>query len=171
MHLWCSGHWSSEVCIGSKCAEKFDKISTFSDFPVIEWQENVIASPMLLETTALNVGKIIGRLQVERAVMHVPVILLVGWDFMHSEKLFIIIWFLGSTGESCNLYTGQCDCKPGFGGRQCNQCEENFWGDPRVQCVPCNCNPTGVDPAKSQCDPQSGKCYCLEGKLEVWENF
>ena len=75
--------------------------------------------------------------------------------------------FPGSNGESCNLYTGQCDCKPGFGGRQCDQCEENFWGDPSVQCVPCNCNPSGVDPEKSQCDPQTGKCYCLEGKFLV----
>ena len=28
-----------------------------------------------------------------------------------------VLCFLGSSGESCNLYTGECECNPGFGGR------------------------------------------------------
>lgn len=31
-------------------------------------------------------------------------------------------------------YDGQCDCKSGFGGRACNQCERDFWGDPNINC-------------------------------------
>ena len=54
-------------------------------------------------------------------------------------------------------------CRQGFGGRQCDQCEENFWGDPRVECIPCNCNPMGVNPEATQCDHQTGVCHCLEG--------
>ena len=69
----------------------------------------------------------------------------------------------GSTSEECNLFTGQCDCRPGFGGRQCDQCEANFWGDPRVECKPCNCNPSGVHPDKTQCNPSTGQCECLPG--------
>jgi hypothetical protein len=56
-------------------------------------------------------------------------------------------------------------CRPGFGGRRCDQCEEDFWGDPRVQCIPCNCSPLGVDPDRTQCDHVTGKCFCLEGKI------
>ena len=69
---------------------------------------------------------------------------------------------IGSTNETCNEYSGQCECKPGFGGRRCDQCEENYWGDPQVECYPCNCNPQG---SKSyQCDHKTGKCVCLEGE-------
>ena len=75
--------------------------------------------------------------------------------------------FLGSTSETCNLYTGQCDCKPGFGGRQCDQCEAGYWGDPRRECIACNCNPSGVDPNKTQCDSETGRCFCLEGNYRV----
>ena len=70
---------------------------------------------------------------------------------------------VGSTSESCNLYDGQCDCKDGFGGRKCDQCEENYWGDPREQCFPCDCNPQGSQ--SFQCDWKTGACVCLEGTL------
>ncbi len=31
-------------------------------------------------------------------------------------------------------YDGQCRCKEGFGGRQCNQCQADFWGNPNIEC-------------------------------------
>ena len=68
---------------------------------------------------------------------------------------------VGSTNTSCILYDGQCDCKDGFGGRRCDQCVENHWGDPRVQCYPCDCNPQGSQ--SFQCNPKTGECECLEG--------
>lgn len=30
--------------------------------------------------------------------------------------------------------SGQCVCKPGFGGRTCRECRELFWGNPEVKC-------------------------------------
>ena len=54
--------------------------------------------------------------------------------------------------------------RPGFGGRKCDQCEENFWGNPKIECIPCNCNTLGVDPDRTQCDHSTGECFCLEGK-------
>ena len=38
-----------------------------------------------------------------------------------------------------------------------------MWGDPQIECKPCNCNPMGVDPNHAQCEPVTGKCFCLEG--------
>ena len=59
--------------------------------------------------------------------------------------------------------------RPEFGGRRCDQCQENFWGDPRSECKPCNCNELGVDPDRTQCDHHTGECFCLEGtRLETW---
>lgn len=31
-------------------------------------------------------------------------------------------------------FTGQCQCRDGFGGKTCTDCQENYWGDPRSQC-------------------------------------
>jgi hypothetical protein len=72
---------------------------------------------------------------------------------------------VGSTNSTCNVYDGQCDCRAGFGGRKCDQCEENYWGDPRVECYDCNCNPQGSQ--SFQCDHITGKCICLEGKMNA----
>lgn len=30
----------------------------------------------------------------------------------------------GSYGPTCNIASGQCDCKPGFKGKQCSQCDK-----------------------------------------------
>ena len=52
-------------------------------------------------------------------------------------------------------------CRPGFGGRRCDQCQDNHWGNPRVQCFPCDCNPYGS--AEMQCDRDTGRCPCKDG--------
>jgi len=35
--------------------------------------------------------------------------------------------------------------------------------------IACNCNPNGVNPEKTQCDRQTGKCFCLDGDFCVKE--
>lgn len=32
-------------------------------------------------------------------------------------------------------FDGQCACQQGRGGLECDQCEDLFWGDPKVQCT------------------------------------
>lgn len=34
----------------------------------------------------------------------------------------------------CPQLSGQCSCKPGFGGKTCRECRELFWGEPEVKC-------------------------------------
>lgn len=37
--------------------------------------------------------------------------------------------------SACPLqFTGECHCHQGFGGKQCTECEQLHWGNPRVQC-------------------------------------
>uniref|UniRef100_A0A3Q3JUR0 Laminin, beta 2-like n=1 Tax=Monopterus albus TaxID=43700 RepID=A0A3Q3JUR0_MONAL len=64
-------------------------------------------------------------------------------------------------GNHCNMFTGQCHCRPGFGGKQCTECQQFYWGDPQVQCQECNCHPLGSEMA--QCDRVTGVCECREG--------
>ncbi|RZB39836.1 Laminin EGF, Prominin, and/or AAA 13 domain containing protein [Asbolus verrucosus] len=60
-----------------------------------------------------------------------------------------------------DTFDGQCECKPGFGGRQCNECMAKFFGDPKVECRECKCDVRG---SKSlQCDMKTGACRCLPG--------
>nr|XP_045621460.1 laminin subunit beta-1-like isoform X3 [Procambarus clarkii] len=60
-----------------------------------------------------------------------------------------------------NYFDGVCECRPGFGGRQCNLCQANFYGNPRIECLACNCNFEGSETL--QCDHETGQCKCLEG--------
>uniref|UniRef100_A0A669QW11 Laminin subunit alpha 3 n=1 Tax=Phasianus colchicus TaxID=9054 RepID=A0A669QW11_PHACC len=58
----------------------------------------------------------------------------------------------------CEKNKGQCKCKPGIRGRQCDQCAPGTYGFPN--CIPCNCNRDGTEP--DVCDPQTGICLCKE---------
>ncbi|XP_064363379.1 laminin subunit alpha-3 isoform X2 [Dromaius novaehollandiae] len=58
----------------------------------------------------------------------------------------------------CDKNNGQCKCKPGIKGRQCDRCGPGTYGFPN--CVPCNCNRGGTEP--DVCDPQIGICLCKE---------
>uniref|UniRef100_A0A8C8EC97 Laminin subunit alpha 3 n=1 Tax=Otus sunia TaxID=257818 RepID=A0A8C8EC97_9STRI len=58
----------------------------------------------------------------------------------------------------CEKNNGQCKCKPGIRGRQCDQCAPGTYGFPN--CVPCNCNRDGTEP--DVCDPRTGICLCKE---------
>ncbi|XP_050736724.1 laminin subunit beta-1-like isoform X4 [Eriocheir sinensis] len=77
---------------------------------------------------------------------------------------------VGSYSNQCNereawqlrrSFDGQCHCRSGFGGRQCNQCETNYYGDPQVECLSCNCNRDGSETL--QCNHETGQCQCREG--------
>ena len=61
---------------------------------------------------------------------------------------------VGSESQTCNVFTNQCQCRPGFEGRRCYFCQEGFYGDPSVQCLPCNCDPSRF----THCNSQTGQC-------------
>ncbi|KAG8444246.1 hypothetical protein GDO86_009434 [Hymenochirus boettgeri] len=67
----------------------------------------------------------------------------------------------GSLSTSCNMETGQCECRNNVVGRQCDECLPETFGLQSSQgCVPCNCNSFG---SKSfDCD-DSGQCQCQPG--------
>ncbi|NXN99499.1 LAMB4 protein, partial [Rhinopomastus cyanomelas] len=57
--------------------------------------------------------------------------------------------------------TGQCHCKVGYSGRCCDECEENYFGNPQTHCISCECNPEGTSQPK--CDKATGTCNCRVG--------
>ncbi|XP_043921292.1 laminin subunit alpha-3 isoform X3 [Protopterus annectens] len=58
----------------------------------------------------------------------------------------------------CDKRSGQCLCKPGIAGRQCNRCAPGFYHFP--SCLRCDCNRGGTQ--SDICDPENGKCLCKE---------
>nr|XP_056710908.1 laminin subunit alpha-3 [Euleptes europaea] len=58
----------------------------------------------------------------------------------------------------CDKIDGQCKCRLGITGRQCDRCAPGSYGFP--DCKPCRCNRGGTEPAI--CNPQSGVCLCKE---------
>ncbi|KAM8839447.1 laminin subunit alpha-3-like isoform 1-T1 [Synchiropus picturatus] len=67
-------------------------------------------------------------------------------------------------GPDCDPVTGQCSCKPRISGRQCDRCAPGFYRFP--DCVPCNCNLSGVGP--DICHPDTGRCHCKKNVAGKW---
>ncbi|KAK4880836.1 hypothetical protein RN001_008982 [Aquatica leii] len=65
----------------------------------------------------------------------------------------------GSLKMQCDLATGECSCRLGYTGFNCDQCEHGYFGYPR--CRRCNCNYAGSEPYKAKCD-KNGVCQCNE---------
>lgn len=61
---------------------------------------------------------------------------------------------------------GQCNCRPGVGGKRCDRCEPGFWAMHKLSqgtsgCLPCECNALGS--VREDCEQQSGRCACRPG--------
>ena len=72
---------------------------------------------------------------------------------------------LGATDTQCDLFSGECLCKIGFTGTNCDQCEFGHFGFPT--CRACGCDPAGTVTESCNaegicsCD-ENGECPCKE---------
>uniref|UniRef100_A0A8C7JXD6 Laminin subunit alpha-5 n=1 Tax=Oncorhynchus kisutch TaxID=8019 RepID=A0A8C7JXD6_ONCKI len=63
---------------------------------------------------------------------------------------------------SCDPHTGQCQCKPGVTGPQCNCCEDGAFGYESCSgCRRCDCDAAAA--LVQPCDPRNGSCACQPG--------
>jgi len=54
-----------------------------------------------------------------------------------------------------------CECYDEYTGTRCNQCADNYYGNPEMpngECVNCDCNENWKQDAEGNCDPNSGVC-------------
>ena len=65
----------------------------------------------------------------------------------------------GSDGGECDQ-NGQCSCRPGVAGLQCQTCQQNHWNFPA--CRPCKCLPEGTLGNSGACGDSSGECQCKQ---------
>ena len=64
---------------------------------------------------------------------------------------------------TCDVASGQCQCKANVIGRRCDQCKAMFYNltsGSSKGCQPCLCNMTGA--TSRVCDKVSGQCTCRE---------
>nr|KAF6395357.1 hypothetical protein HJG63_009920 [Rousettus aegyptiacus] len=65
----------------------------------------------------------------------------------------------GSASSVCDPVSGQCECRKGARGLQCDTCGEHFYRSDAAGCKACDCDPAGSLPG-SVCDPATGSCRC-----------
>ncbi|KAI1733245.1 laminin EGF domain-containing protein [Ditylenchus destructor] len=71
--------------------------------------------------------------------------------------------------DTCYLHPGSsdvvCNCRSGYTGERCDQCQVNYWGNPREiggSCEKCDCNDNIDRTAPESCDSRTGDCLkCL----------
>lgn len=83
-------------------------------------------------------------------------------DTVHSNRVFGIGCDLNE-----NTYEIECVCKKGYAGSRCDECAENYFGNPQEiggSCQPCNCNGNIDENQKGNCDRKTGECLkCIAG--------
>ncbi|RTG88311.1 laminin, beta 1 [Schistosoma bovis] len=67
----------------------------------------------------------------------------------------------GSRSEICDKLTGQCPCKDGVVGRQCDRCASYHYGFSARGCTDCACDPQGS--VSLQCHEDTSLCECRPG--------
>ena len=73
---------------------------------------------------------------------------------------------LGSfAGVDCNSTTGQCSCKTGVDGINCDRCAPGFFNFTSSGCEPCNCNSGSIDSVA--CNATTGQCLCKPNVVGV----
>ncbi|XP_055747285.1 laminin subunit alpha-5-like [Salvelinus fontinalis] len=64
---------------------------------------------------------------------------------------------------SCDRHTGQCQCKQGVTGPDCDRCQDGAFGyDSCSGCRRCDCDAAAAAQVQP-CDPRSGSCACQPG--------
>ncbi|KAM4704989.1 laminin subunit alpha-1 [Rhinophrynus dorsalis] len=81
----------------------------------------------------------------------------------------------GSYTLQCDLSTGQCSCRHGFGGQTCSACAFGFRKYP--SCISCDCDSSGTQSAwcddtqtVCSCEEDSGACACKDNVVGSYCN-
>ncbi|XP_066515117.1 laminin subunit gamma-3 [Hoplias malabaricus] len=69
----------------------------------------------------------------------------------------------------CDPVTGRClKCLGHTAGDHCERCQGGYYGNPldgtlspSQKCRPCGCKPHGTSGSSDDCDPHTGRCFCL----------